>query len=162
MEICPLGSTVPQCGLRPPIVSHNTSLASALQTRRPRSRRDTPLAWFTGTLIRGGNHFASHISKDYVSQWMGTLSRSDEENPEGQTIHGVPGSAGSLRVNYLKNNYSQQIGLDPITLGVSSQFLLEIEGSCMFLKSNLSLNAQCHIITCDFACSQWSIHELLL
>lgn len=145
-----------------PTISHNSSLASAMQTRRPRSRRDTPLPWFTGTLIRGGNHFASHTSKDYISQWMGTFSRSDEKDPLGQTIHGSPGSDGSLCVNYFKKNYLQQIGLDPITPSVSSQLLLEIEGSCMPLKSNLSWNAQCYIITCDFACSQWSIHELLL
>lgn len=59
----------------------------------------------------------------------------DEEDPEGQTIHGSPGSEGLLCVNCLKNNYSQDIGLDPIMLGILSQFLLKIEGSCAFLRS---------------------------
>lgn len=36
-------------------------------------------------------------------------------------------------------------------LGILSQFLLETEGSCMFLKGNLSVNAQCPIITFDFS-----------
>lgn len=62
----------------------------------------------------------------------------DEEDPEGQTIQGSSGSDGLLCVNYLKNNYFQEIGLDPNMLCILSPFLLEIEGSCKFLKSNLS------------------------
>lgn len=40
------------------------------------------------------------------------------------------GSAALLYVNCSKNNNSQDIGLDPIMLGILSQFLLETEGSC--------------------------------
>lgn len=44
--------------------------------------------------------------------------------------HASAGSAALLYVNCSKNNSSQDIGLDPIMLGILSQFLLETEGSC--------------------------------
>lgn len=75
----------------------------------------------------------------------------DEEAPEGQTTHGSPGSTGLLYVICMKNNDSQDIGHDPIMLGILSQFLLKTEGSCVFLKGNLSVTVQICIISCDFA-----------
>lgn len=48
----------------------------------------------------------------------------------GQRAHASVGSAALLYVNCSKNNNSQDIGLDPIMLGILSQFLLEAEGSC--------------------------------
>ena len=116
-----------------PIICPNTSLASAMWTRRPRSRRDTPLAWFTRTLIRGGNHFASHISVDCVSRWMGSFScckltlmrRLLRDRP----APGSPCSHGSLRVNYLENNDFLQMGLEPIVLGALSYWKLKVPGS---------------------------------
>lgn len=55
----------------------------------------------------------------------------DEEAPEGRRAHASAGSAALLYVNCSKNNNSQDIGLDPIMLGILSPFLLETEGSCV-------------------------------
>lgn len=48
----------------------------------------------------------------------------------GPRAHASAGSAALLYVNCWKNNNPQDIGLDPIMLGILSQFLLETEGSC--------------------------------
>lgn len=49
----------------------------------------------------------------------------------GARAHASAGNAALLYVNCAKNNNSQDIGLDPIMLGILSQFLLEAEGSCV-------------------------------
>lgn len=61
------------------------------------------------------------------------------------------GSAGLLHVNCLKGNNSRDTELDPIMLGILSRFLLETEGSCVFLKGNTSVNTHGRVIACDFS-----------
>lgn len=69
---------------------------------------------------------------------MGTFSRLVPEHKPtlvrrllgGAACTRLGGGAVLLYVNCWKNNTSQDIGLDPIMLGILSQFLLETEGSC--------------------------------
>lgn len=149
-------ATVPQWGLRPPlspIIPHCNGPAD----EEASSRRDTPLAWFTGTLIRGGNHLASRVSTDYGSQWMGTFSRL------------VPECKLTLMRRFLRANYTwlarqpwviicqlleeQQFSGYWTWSNHAQYFKSAFIGNWrfLFLKGNLTVSAQCRIIIGDFS-----------
>lgn len=82
---------------------------------------------------------------------MGTLSRLVPGRKLTLMRELLRGQAGLLHVNRLKSNNSRDTGLDPIMLGILSRFLLETEGSYVFLKGNMSVNAHRRVIACDFS-----------
>lgn len=90
-----------------------------------------PTGLIYGEANRGGSHFATHVSKNYGQRQMGTFSHLVLTLVR-RLLRRVAraGLSGQRCLTTARKTAILRTGLEPIMLGILSQFLLEAEGSC--------------------------------